>query len=47
MIIGSNYDKTLNYISSNPGCHLRQIQRELDVSIGTVQYQLNKLEKRK
>ena len=45
MVIGSNYEKTLNYINNNPGCHLRQIKRELDISVGTVQYQLNKLEK--
>ena len=43
--MGSNYEKTLNYINNNPGCHLRQIKRELDISVGTVQYQLNKLEK--
>ena len=38
-------DKVLCFIQDNPGCHLRRIKRAMNVSMGTVQYQLNKLEK--
>lgn len=41
----SNTDKILEYIRSNPGCHLRQLKKELGLSMGTVQYHLNQLEK--
>jgi len=37
-------DKLLCFIQDNPGCHLRPIKRAMNVSIGTVQYQLDKLE---
>src|SRR5262245_21164603 len=38
-------DKVLYFIQDNPGCHLRRIKRAMNISMGTVQYQLNKLEK--
>ena len=38
-------DKILCFIQDNPGCHLRRIKREMDISMGTVQYHLHKLEK--
>ena len=38
-------DKVLCFIQDNPGCHLRRIKRAMNVSMGTVQYQLDKLEK--
>lgn len=41
----SNSIRVLQYIQNNPGCHLRQIKRELIMSIGTIQYHLNLLEK--
>ena len=37
--------KVLCFIQDNPGCHLRRIRRAMNVSMGTVQYQLEKLEK--
>ena len=44
-MVQSNYDRILHFINNNPGCHFRKIKKEVDLSIGTVQYQLNKLEK--
>lgn len=41
----SNTIKVLQHIVENPGCHLRQIKRELAMSMGTIQYHLNLLEK--
>lgn len=41
----NNTDKILQFIEQNPGCHLRQIKRELKISMGTLQYHLNLLEK--
>ena len=41
----SNTERVLLFIQHNPGCHLRQIKRELDMSMGTIQYHLNLLEK--
>jgi len=38
-------DKVLCFIQDNPGCHLRRIKRAMNVSMGTVQYHLDKLEK--
>jgi len=38
-------DRVLCFIQDNPGCHLRRIKREIDISMGTVQYHLHKLEK--
>jgi predicted transcriptional regulator len=40
-----NTIRVLQYIQENPGCHLRKIKRELDVSMGTIQYHLILLEK--
>ena len=40
----SNANKVLLFIEQNPGCHLRQIKRDLSMSMGTVQYHLNLLE---
>ena len=37
--------RVLCFIQDNPGCHLRRIKRAMNVSMGTVQYQLDKLEK--
>lgn len=36
----------LSFIRENPGCHLRKIKKELSLSMGSVQYQLDRLEKR-
>ena len=41
----SNTIRVLQYIEQNPASHLRQIKRELDMSMGTTQYHLNLLEK--
>lgn len=41
----NNTSKVLQFIEKNPGCHLRQIKKELKVSMGTLQYHLNLLEK--
>jgi predicted transcriptional regulator len=41
----SNTTKVLQYIQENPGSHLRQIKRELGMSMGTIQYHLNLLDK--
>lgn len=40
-----NGGKMLRFIQEKPGCHLPLIKNELDISIGSVQYQLLKLEK--
>jgi len=40
-----NTEKVLQYIQANPGSHLREIKRELDMAMGTVQYHLNLLGK--
>ena len=40
-----NSSRVLEYISENPGCHLRQIKRGLDLAMGTMQYHLKILEK--
>jgi predicted transcriptional regulator len=41
----NNESKIISYIKENPGCYLRQIKNDLDISMGTIQYHLNKLEK--
>ncbi len=41
----SNTTKVLQFIQNNPGCHLRHIKREVKMSMGTIQYHLNLLEK--
>lgn len=38
-------EKLLSFIQDNPGCHLRKLKREMGISMGTVQYHLDKLEK--
>jgi len=43
--INQNILRVLEYIQNNPGCHLRQIKRELGLAMGTIQYHLNLLEK--
>ncbi|TBR09323.1 MAG: winged helix-turn-helix transcriptional regulator, partial [Candidatus Nitrosotenuis sp.] len=40
-----NAERMLQFIQQNPGSHLRQIKRELNLSMGTIQYHLNTLEK--
>lgn len=40
-----NTIRVLEHIQNSPGCHLRQIKRELDLAMGTLQYHLNLLEK--
>ncbi|MDE1766867.1 MAG: winged helix-turn-helix transcriptional regulator [Thaumarchaeota archaeon] len=45
MKLQGNTDRILEYIVSNPGCHLRQLKKDLGLSMGTVQYHLNHLEK--
>lgn len=42
----SNSDLILEYISKNPGCHLRKIRESLKISMGSLQYHLFRLEKR-
>ena len=37
--------RVLNFIKDSPGCHFRRIKKELGLSMGTIQYQLSKLEK--
>lgn len=41
----SNTTRVLQFIKQNPGSHLRQIKKELKISMGTVQYHLHLLEK--
>lgn len=41
----SNTDRILKFIHERPACHLRQIKKELGISMGTVQHHLNRLEK--
>ncbi|MDG6905898.1 MAG: winged helix-turn-helix transcriptional regulator [Nitrososphaerota archaeon] len=38
-------NQMLEYIRNHPGSHLRQIKRELNISMGVVQYHLNSLER--
>ena len=40
-----NTSNILSYIREHPGCHLRQIRSELEISMGTAQYHLGRLEK--
>jgi predicted transcriptional regulator len=41
----NNANRILLFIQQNPGCHLREIKRELNLSMGTIQYHINLLEK--
>ena len=45
MLTDLKYDAIRDFIKQNPGCHLRRIKKKLNISMGTVQYQLNQLEK--
>ncbi len=38
-------ERIFHFIQNNPGCHLRKIKENMDVSMGTAQYHLEKLEK--
>ncbi|NOJ30184.1 MAG: hypothetical protein DA328_08475 [Nitrososphaeraceae archaeon] len=40
-----NVDRILKFIHEKPACHLRQIKKELNISMGTAQHHLYKLEK--
>jgi predicted transcriptional regulator len=42
---GNTCDKVLHFIQEKPGCHLRQIKNQIGLSMGSVQYQLFRLEK--
>jgi len=44
-LLENNYYRVLQFINNNPGAYFRKIKKELNLSIGTTQYQLNKLEK--
>ena len=39
-----NSNRILLHIKENPGCYLRQIKNDLHLSMGSMQYHLNKLE---
>lgn len=41
----NNSERILKFIHERPACHLRQIRKELHISMGTVQHHLNKLGK--
>ena len=43
--LSGNSVRILEYIGENPACHLRQIKRELNLAMGTIQYHLSLLEK--
>jgi predicted transcriptional regulator len=43
--IDNNIDRILKFIHERPACHLRQIKKDLNISMGTVQHHLYKLEK--
>jgi len=43
--LDGNTKRVFLFIQDNPGCHLRMIKGELAVSMGTVQYHLERLEK--
>jgi predicted transcriptional regulator len=40
-----NAIKALQFIQATPGCHLRQIKKGLNISMGSAQYHLSQLEK--
>lgn len=39
--------KTYDAVAENPGIHLRELDRKIDVALGTIRYHLRVLEKRK
>jgi predicted transcriptional regulator len=41
----SNSKKVLSFIQKNPGCYLRQIKRDLNISMGSVQYHSYQLQR--
>jgi len=43
--LNENTQRVLQFIQENPGCHLRRIKRDLNMSMGTAQYHLQSLEK--
>jgi predicted transcriptional regulator len=43
--LAENAERVLQFIQNNPGCHLRRVRNELDMSMGSVQYHLFRLEK--
>jgi len=43
--LNENTQRVLQFIQENPGCHLRWIKRDLNLSMGTVQYHLDPLER--
>ncbi|ABX13222.1 winged helix-turn-helix transcriptional regulator [Nitrosopumilus maritimus] len=44
-VLASPKEKILDFIINNPGSHLRMIKKNVQFSMGTVQYHLNTLEK--
>ena len=43
--LGDTAERILQFIQQNPGCHLRKIKVMMHISLGTVQYHLDRLEK--
>jgi predicted transcriptional regulator len=43
----SKRSEVLEFIKTNPGTHLREIKRRLNIAMGTVQYHIQTLEKEK
>ena len=44
LLLKLSQEEVLRYIENNPGCHLRQVKRDLNISMGTTQYALQVLE---
>jgi DNA-binding transcriptional ArsR family regulator len=42
--LNQNTQTVLQFIQKSPGCHMRQIQRDLNMAMGTIQYHLSSLE---
>jgi predicted transcriptional regulator len=43
--LGDTAERILQFIQQNPGCHLRKTRVMMHISLGTVQYHLDRLEK--
>lgn len=43
-MINENTQRVLQFIQENPGCHMRWIKKDLNMSMGSVRYHLNVLE---
>ena len=43
--LNKNTVRIFDYIQNNPGCHLRQIKNDLSMSMGSVQYHSDRLQK--